>query len=51
MEALKVRIDKLITQTEYAKLKGVSQPAVFKMMKNNKVTTVKIQGATLILLP
>jgi len=51
MESLQVNREKLITQTEYAKMIKKSQPAVFKMMKDGRVDTIKIKGATLIVLP
>jgi predicted XRE-type DNA-binding protein len=42
-----IRTD-LYTQTEYAKLIGVSQPRVAKMMKDGKLNVVFVNGAVLI---
>lgn len=50
METLKVDKTKLVTQTEYAKMKGVTPPAVSRMVREGRVKTVKIRGAILILL-
>ena len=50
METLKVDKTKLITQTEYAKLKGVTPQAVTRMIREGRVKVVKIRGANLILL-
>lgn len=42
---------KLITQSEYAKLKGLSRQRVNQLVKSKDLTTVNIKGAKLILLP
>lgn len=42
-----IRTD-LYTQTEYAKKIGKSVPYVNKLIKENKVNTVTVNGATLI---
>ncbi len=49
MESLKVDRTKLMTQTEYAKLKNITPPAVSRMVREGRVKTIKIKGATLIL--
>jgi len=41
---------RLITQAEYARLKGVSRARVSQMINEKKVTCVWIRGAKLILL-
>jgi hypothetical protein len=41
---------KLITQAEYAKLKGITRSRVCQLVKEKKVPTVWIRGAKLILL-
>jgi hypothetical protein len=48
MESLKVDRTKLITQTEYAKLKRISKQRVNQMVKAKELNTVEIKGATLI---
>jgi len=50
MDLLKVDRTKLITQTEYAKLIGRDKSTVNYMIKNKKVKTVEIKGATLVYL-
>ena len=50
MDLLKIDRTKLITQTEYAKLINRDKSTVNYMIKNKKVKTVKIKGATLIYL-
>ncbi len=50
METLKIDRTKLITQTEYAKLKGVTPSAITRMIRENRVKTIRIKGAVLILL-
>jgi excisionase family DNA binding protein len=50
METLKVDKTKLITQTEYAKMMGITPPAVSKMIREGRVKFVRIKGANLILL-
>lgn len=47
---LKVDQTKLITQTEYAKLKGISKARVNQMVNNNELKIVEIKGAKLIYL-
>ena len=46
----KVNIKKLITQAEYAKLKGVTRGRINQMIKEKKLQVVRIRGANLILL-
>ncbi len=50
MESLKVDKTKLITQAEYAKLKKVSRAYINAEIKRGNIETVKIKGATLVLL-
>ena len=50
MENLKIDRSKLITPSEYAKLKGVTPAAVTRMMKEGRVTVIKIKGGKLIYL-
>lgn len=50
MESIKIDRTKLITQSEYAKLKGLSKARINQLVKANEVKTVSIKGATLILL-
>jgi predicted XRE-type DNA-binding protein len=38
----------LYTQTEYAKLLGISQPRVAQMMKEGKLNVLYVNGAVLI---
>ena len=50
LKPLKVDRSKLITQTEYAKLKKISPQRVHQMIKEEKVPYITIMGAVLILL-
>lgn len=50
MENLKVDRTKLITKSEYSKIKGITPAAVTKQCKAGKLKLVKIKGAELILL-
>lgn len=50
METLQVNREKLYTQTEYAKLVGLSKARINQMVKAKVLQTVKIKGATLILI-
>ena len=50
MQSLKVDITKIMTQSAYAKKKCISRQLVNNMIKNKKLTTIEIPGATLILL-
>lgn len=47
---LKIDQTKLITQSEYAKLKGLSRARINQLVKANEVKTINIKGATLIIL-
>ena len=47
---LKIDQTKLITQSEYAKLKGISKARVSQMVKNDELKIVEIRGAKLIYL-
>lgn len=48
MEKLKIDRTKLITKTEYAKLKGISKQLVNSWIKSGKIKTIAIKGASLI---
>jgi len=50
LKPLKIDRSKLITQTEYAKLKGITPQRVNQMISEGKLNTVNIVGAILILL-
>lgn len=50
METIKVDRTKLITQSEYAKLKGVTRQRVSQMVKDKVVKVIEIKGAKLIYL-
>jgi len=50
MESIKIDRTKLITQTEYAKMIGLTKGAVNHMVRDKRVKTVEIKGATLIYL-
>jgi hypothetical protein len=50
MNSLKVDITKLCTQNEYAKLIGKHRSRVNQMIKAGELNTVKIKGATLVIL-
>ena len=50
MEALKVDRTKLITQTEYAKLRGGSPAYINAEIKRGNIKVVEIKGAKLVLL-
>ena len=49
MESLKVDRTKLYTPTAYSKIVGESVQLIKYWMKQGKIKTVKIEGATLIL--
>tara|TARA_R110000851_G_scaffold304527_2_gene462385 strand:- start:3337 stop:3492 length:156 start_codon:yes stop_codon:yes gene_type:complete len=51
MESLKIDRTKLVTQAEYAKMKGVSRAYINAEIKRKNIKTVEIKGATLVLLP
>lgn len=48
MESLKVDRTKLITQAAYARKIGCDRSTINYMIKQGKLKTVKIEGATLI---
>ena len=48
MEALKVDRTKLFTQAEYARKKGYHRSRINQMITENKIKTVKINGAVLV---
>ena len=48
MEALKVDRSKLITQSEYAKIKKLSKARINQLVKSGNIKTVEIRGATLV---
>ncbi len=47
---LKIDQTKLITQSEYAKMKGISKSRVSQMVNNGELKIVEIKGAKLIYL-
>ena len=51
MEKLKERIDKTktYTQSEYARMRGVSPQVVYYWVRTGKIKTIKVRGTTLIL--
>jgi len=51
MDKKMIDSDKLITQSEYARLKGVSPAAVSKMIDNQRVKSLVIKGSVLVVLP
>lgn len=50
MENLKIDRTKLITQSEYAKLKGLTRARVSQLVKEKAVKVIEIKGAKLIYL-
>ena len=50
MESLKIDRTKLITQSEYAKLKGYTRQRINQLVKSKELKTVSIKGAVLIYL-
>lgn len=48
MESLKIDRTKLITQAEYAKMKGISRQRINQLVKAKEIKTISIKGATLI---
>ena len=50
MKDLKVDRTKLITQSEYAKTKGLTRQRINQMVRDKEVKVVEIKGARLILL-
>jgi len=50
MESLKIDRSKLITQSEYAKLKGLTRQRINQLVKLKELKTVEIKGAILIYL-
>lgn len=50
LKELKVDRTKLITQSEYAKLKGLTRQRINQMVRNKEIKVVEIKGAKLILL-
>lgn len=48
MESLKVDRTKLITQAEYARMKGLTPARINQLVKTGMLKTVEIKGATLI---
>lgn len=50
MKDLKVDRTKLITQSEYAKIKGLTRQRINQMVKNKELKVIEIKGAKLILL-
>lgn len=50
MDSLKIDRTKLITQSEYAKIRNLTRSRINQMVKAKEVKTVEIKGATLIIL-
>lgn len=50
MEKLKIDRTKLITQSEYAKMKGLTRARVSQLVKEKAVNVIEIKGAKLIYL-
>jgi len=50
MENLKIDRTKLITQSEYAKLKGITRQRVCQMVRAKEIKTIAIKGAKLVYL-
>jgi len=50
VDLLKVDRTKLMTQSEYAKLKCITRQRVNQLVKSKEVKTIAIKGATLIYL-
>lgn len=50
METLKIDRTKLITQSEYAKMLGLTRSRINQKIKAGEIRTVSIKGATLIYL-
>lgn len=48
---MEIDVRKLITQSEYAKLKKISRQRVNQLVKAKELKTVQINGSTLIILP
>lgn len=50
METKTIDKSKLITQSEYAKIKGLSRQRINQLVKSGEIKTIKIQGAILVLM-
>lgn len=50
MQDLKIDRTKLITQSEYAKIKGLTRQRINQMVRDKEVKVIEIKGAKLILL-
>lgn len=50
-QPLKVDVTKLITQTEYAKRRGITPQRVNQLVKSKEIKSINIIGATLIIMP
>lgn len=50
MKDLKIDRTKLITQSEYAKTRGLTRQRINQMVKNKELKVVEIKGAKLIYL-
>ena len=48
-ETVNINPDKLYTKSEYSREFGVSRPTIDKMIKSKELTTIKINGTTLII--
>jgi hypothetical protein len=51
LKPIKIDRTKLITQSKYAQKNGMTKQNVYALIKAGKLPVVKIEGATLVLLP
>jgi len=47
---MNVNIDKLLTVSNYANLKGISRQHIYRLVDNQELTMIKIDGVNFILL-
>jgi excisionase family DNA binding protein len=47
---MKVNIEKLLTVSNYANLKGISRQHIYRLVDNQELTMIKIDGVNFILL-
>ena len=47
---MNVNIEKLLTVTNYANLKGISRQHIYRLVDNQELTMIKIDGVNFILL-
>lgn len=46
---ISINPDKVYTKSEYSKVYSISRPTIDKQIKNNKLTSLKVKGAVLVL--